>query len=70
MTVQGTSTVENNLHKLWEELEAARKMQDDWMNHGVDFVDLYVEDAGGDWLEKWGKNEEELEEIKIKKVDV
>ncbi len=70
MTVQGTNTVENNLHKLWEELEAARKMQDDWMNHGVDFVDLYVEDAGGDWLEKWGKNEEELEEIKINKVDV
>ncbi|MEG4231221.1 ribonuclease III domain-containing protein [Microcoleus sp. Pol11C3] len=64
MTVQGTHTVENNLHKVWEELEAARKMQDEWMNHGVDFVDLYVEDAGGDWLEKWGKCEEELERIK------
>lgn len=64
MTVQGTHTVENNLQKVWEELEAARKMQDEWMNHGVDFVDLYVEDAGGDWLEKWGKCEEELERIK------
>ena len=51
MTVQGTRTVENNLQKVWEELEAARKMQDEWMNYGVDFVDLYVEDAGGDWLE-------------------
>jgi dsRNA-specific ribonuclease len=70
MTVQGTSTVENNLQKVWEELEAARIMQDDWMNYGVDFVDLYVEDAGGDWLEKWGKCEEELELIKIKKVDI
>ena len=70
MTVQGTNTVENNLQKVFEELEAARKMQDDWMNHGVDFVDLYVEDAGGDWLEKWGKCEEELEERKIQKVDV
>ncbi|MEG3850053.1 ribonuclease III domain-containing protein [Microcoleus sp. herbarium19] len=69
MTVQGTNTVENNLQKVVEELEAARKMQDDWINHGVDFVDLYVEDAGGDWLEKWGKCEEELEQI-IKKVDV
>jgi dsRNA-specific ribonuclease len=70
MTLQGTNTVEKNLQKVWEELESARKMQDDWMNHGVDFVDLYVEDAGGDWLEKWGKCEEELEQIKIQKVDV
>ncbi|EGK83867.1 ribonuclease III [Microcoleus vaginatus PCC 9802] len=70
MTVQGTNAVENNLQKVWEELEAARIMQDDWMNYGVDFVDLYVEDAGGDWLEKWGKCEEELELIKIKKVDI
>ncbi|MEG4303114.1 ribonuclease III domain-containing protein [Microcoleus sp. D3_18a_C4] len=70
MTVQGTSIVENNLQKVWEELEAARKMQDDWMNYGVDFVDLYVEDAGGEWLEKWGKCEEELELIKIKQVDI
>ncbi len=70
MTVQGTNTVENNLQKVWEELEAARKMQDEWMNYGVDFVDLYVEDAGGDWLEKWGKCEEELELIKNKKLDI
>ncbi|WP_293127722.1 ribonuclease III domain-containing protein [Microcoleus sp. bin38.metabat.b11b12b14.051] len=70
MTVQGTSTVESNLQKLFEELEAARKIQDDWMHNGVDFVDLYVEDAGGDWLEKWGKCEEELEQIKIKQVDI
>ncbi|MEG4804124.1 ribonuclease III domain-containing protein [Microcoleus sp. ARI1-B5] len=68
MTLQGTSTVENNLQKVLEELEAARKMQDDWMNYGVDFVDLYVEDAGGDWLEKWVKCEEELEQIKIQQV--
>ncbi|MEG4345353.1 ribonuclease III domain-containing protein [Microcoleus sp. A003_D6] len=70
MTVQGTNTVENNLQKVWEELEAARKMQDEWMNYGVDFVDLYVEDTGGDWLEKWGKCEEELELIKNNNVNV
>ncbi|MEG4088045.1 NACHT C-terminal helical domain 2-containing protein [Microcoleus sp. Pol12B4] len=70
MTVQGTHTVENNLQKVWEELEAARKMQDEWMNYGVDFVDLYVEDAGGEWLEKWGKCEEELERLKHKNVDI
>jgi dsRNA-specific ribonuclease len=68
MTLQGTSTVESNLQKVFEELESARKMQDDWLHHGVDFVDLYVEDAGGDWLEKWVKCEEELEQIKIKQV--
>ncbi|WP_373535979.1 ribonuclease III domain-containing protein [Microcoleus sp.] len=70
MTVQGTSTVESNLQKVLEELEAARKMQDDWMDRGVDFVDLYVEDAGGDWLEKWDECEKELKQIKIQKVDV
>ncbi|MEG3894518.1 MULTISPECIES: ribonuclease III domain-containing protein [unclassified Microcoleus] len=70
MTLQGTNTVENNLQKVWEELEAARKMQEDWINHGVDFVDLYVEDAGGDWLEKWGKCEEELEQRIIENIDV
>jgi dsRNA-specific ribonuclease len=70
MTVQGTSTVESNLQKVLEELEAARKMQDDWMERGVDFVDLYVEDVGGDWLEKWDECEKELKQIKIKKVDV
>ncbi|MCC3432063.1 MAG: hypothetical protein JGK08_19180 [Microcoleus sp. PH2017_04_SCI_O_A] len=70
MTVKGTSTVESNLQKVFEELESARKMQDDWMHHGVDFVDLYVENAGGDWLEKWAKCEEELEQIKFKQVDI
>ncbi|MEG3939043.1 ribonuclease III domain-containing protein [Microcoleus sp. S36b_A3] len=70
MTVQGTSTVESNLQKVLEELEAARKMQDDWMDRGVDFVDLYVEDAGSDWLEKWDECEKELKQIKIQKVDV
>ncbi|MBE9187425.1 ribonuclease III [Microcoleus sp. LEGE 07076] len=70
MTVQAKTTVESNLQEVWEELEAARKMQDDWLNYGVDFVDLYVEDAGGDWLEKWEKCEKELEQIKINQVDV
>ena len=41
-----------------EALAAARQMQQDWLEHGVDFVDLYVEDVDGDWLEEW--NEDEL----------
>ncbi|HAT15495.1 MAG TPA: hypothetical protein DCS91_19680 [Microcoleaceae bacterium UBA11344] len=44
-------------------------MQDGWMNHGLDFVDLYVEDVGGDWLEKWGKAEK-LEFDTIRSVEV
>ena len=41
-----------------EALAAARQMQQDWLEYGVDFVDLYVEDVDGDWLEEW--NEDEL----------
>ena len=40
-----------------EALAAARQMQQDWLEHGVDFVDLYVEDVDGDWLEEWSENE-------------
>jgi len=69
MTAKGTSAVQENLVKVFEKLEAARKMQDGWMNHGLDFVDLYVEDVGGDWLEKWGKAEK-LEFDTIRSVEV
>jgi dsRNA-specific ribonuclease len=69
MTAKGTSAVQDNLVKVFEKLEAARKMQDGWMNHGLDFVDLYVEDVGGDWLEKWGK-QANLEFDTIRSVDV
>ena len=69
MTAKGTSAVQENLVKVFEKLAAARKMQDGWMNHGLDFVDLYVEDVGGDWLEKWGK-QANLEFDTISSVDV
>lgn len=69
MTAKGTIAVQDNLQKVFQKLEAARKMQDGWMNHGLDFVDLYVEDAGGDWLEKWGKAEK-LEFDTISSLDV
>ena len=48
----------SNLPSFAEALAAARQMQQDWLEHGVDFVDLYVEDVDGDWLEEW--NEDEL----------
>lgn len=71
MTAQGTTTVEKSLQKVLEKLEAARKMQDDWMKNGINFVDLYVDDAGGDWLAEWGKAEpEDLEVDRITSIDV
>lgn len=38
-------------------------MQRDWMKYGIDCVDLYVENVDGDWLEKWGEDEEEQQKI-------
>jgi dsRNA-specific ribonuclease len=71
MTAQGTTTVEKSLQKVLEKLESSRKMQDDWMKNGINFVDLYVDDAGGDWLEEWGKVEAaDLEVDKITSIDV
>ncbi len=40
-----------------EILAAARRMQQDWLEHGINYVHLYVEDADGDWLETWGDDE-------------
>jgi hypothetical protein len=38
-----------------EALEKARQMQRDRLRFGLDFVNLYVEDVEGDWLENWGE---------------
>ncbi|NET69613.1 MAG: hypothetical protein F6K62_00705 [Sphaerospermopsis sp. SIO1G2] len=40
-----------------EILAAARKMQQDWLEYGVNYVHIYVEDVNGDWLETWGDDE-------------
>jgi hypothetical protein len=46
-------------------LEEARQLQIDWMSYGLNCVDLYVEDVDGDWLEKWGDDEEEVQRQKV-----
>ena len=46
------------LPSLAEALAAAEQMQRDWLEYGSDFVHLYIEDADGDWLERWGEDEE------------
>jgi dsRNA-specific ribonuclease len=70
MTTQGTTTVEKKLQTVMEKLESARKMQDDWIKNGLNFVDLYVDNAGGDWLSKWGEPESDLDVDKIRSVSV
>jgi hypothetical protein len=45
------------LEDLTAALAAARNMQQDWLNYGLNFVHIYVEDVEGDWLEAWGDDE-------------
>jgi hypothetical protein len=45
------------LENLTEALAAARNMQQDWLNYGLNFVHIYVEDVESDWLETWGDDE-------------
>ncbi len=50
---------QERLEQFLQHLEAARQLQRDWMNYGLDSVDIYFEDIDGDWLEKWGEEEAE-----------
>lgn len=52
-----TASYEGQLDKLAQALATARKMQQDWLTYGLDFVHIYVEDVDGDWLETWGHDE-------------
>lgn len=44
---------QDDLSAFSEALEKSRKMQQDWLLHGLDFVNLYIQDIEGDWLERW-----------------
>ncbi|MBW4691952.1 MAG: hypothetical protein KME27_09300 [Lyngbya sp. HA4199-MV5] len=54
MQPQDHSQPSSNLPSFAEALAAANKMQQDWLEYGVNFVDRYVEDVDGDWLDQWG----------------
>ncbi|WP_017295841.1 DUF1822 family protein [Geminocystis herdmanii] len=58
-----TTTTENPLDSFNQALLKARQMQDNWLQYGVNFVDLYIEDVESDWLETWGDDEEENETL-------
>ncbi|MCC5636188.1 hypothetical protein LC593_10025 [Nostoc sp. CHAB 5844] len=52
-----TASYEGQLDKFAQALATARKMQQDWLTYGLDFVHIYIEDVDGDWLETWGHDE-------------
>ncbi len=47
----------NQVDTFAEALATARQMQQNWLTYGVDFVNFYVEDVDGDWLETWANDE-------------
>lgn len=42
-------------------LRLNRQMQRDRLKYGIDFIDSYIEDVEGDWLENWDKTETSAE---------
>ena len=48
---------QDRVAKALQSLRAAQKLQDDRLNFGIDHINLYVEDVEGDWLERWGEDE-------------
>ncbi|MEH2240338.1 hypothetical protein [Nostoc sp.] len=52
-----THSCNNQVDTFAEALATARQMQQNWLTYGVNFVNFYVEDVDGDWLETWGNDE-------------
>jgi len=45
------------VNKFTEALASARRMQQDWLQYGINFLHIYVDDVEGNWLENWGSDE-------------
>ncbi|HBE19527.1 MAG TPA: hypothetical protein DEG17_01255 [Cyanobacteria bacterium UBA11149] len=50
---------QEKLAKFIQHLEESRQLQQDWIDYGLECVDIYVEDVDGDWLEKWGEDDDD-----------
>ncbi len=50
----------DRLERIWHLLEDAEKLQQQRINSGFDYVNLYVEDVESDWLKNWGEDFTEL----------
>jgi hypothetical protein len=61
MTIENSAT-KNTLKDLalkapLESLKAARELRQMRRKHGINYIDLVVDDVDGDWLEQWGEDE-------------
>ncbi len=72
MSNQRQSNSNQQVDRFSEALATARNMQQDWLNYGVDFVHLYVDDVHGDWLERWEEESvlDSLKEFLVSNDDV
>jgi hypothetical protein len=52
-----TNSYNNQLDQFTQALTTARKMQQDWLKYGLNFIHIYVDDVDGDWLETWGSDD-------------
>lgn len=50
---------QQRLEQFLQHLEEGRKLQDDIMEYGLDAAYLYCDDVDGDWLERWGEDDDE-----------
>ena len=57
MVTAANTPSQDRVAKALQSLRAAQKLQEDRLNFGIDHVNLYVEDVEGDWLERWGEDE-------------
>ncbi|MBE9126691.1 MULTISPECIES: hypothetical protein [unclassified Coleofasciculus] len=49
---------QERLKKFIQAVEKAQILQNDLLTYGFDCIHRYVEDVEGDWLERWGEDEE------------
>ncbi len=49
---------EHRLQRALKALELEKTIQRDWLEHGIDFVNLYIEDVEGNWLDSWDEEED------------
>ncbi len=57
--LEETSDRQQRLEKFLHAVQAAQKLQDDIIKHGLDAAYLYYEDVDGNWLESWDRDQEE-----------
>ena len=55
--MQDNNNNQSKFEIILQALEFNQQMQRDWEEQGILFIDSYVEDVEGDWLEKWGEDE-------------